>query len=188
MDHVVEAARDINRTAGEKHAEKARRKDRPEIASNRNPSSADLGEARRKPCGDDAPAKERQRERRNRIGKPRAQDLVQEACAVATRMKPASAIAPCQPSADRTAPTAAGSSPSDPPCSHGETEYPTRAATAGAQKMDLIQLNQIVDGDGDPGMTRTCDLRFRKPSLYRLSYGTRTYMISGMRFHIRAGG
>src|SRR3954447_10595945 len=29
----------------------------------------------------------------------------------------------------------------------------------------LLRLSR-TEGSGDPGMTRTCDLRFRKPSLY----------------------
>ena len=32
-------------------------------------------------------------------------------------------------------------------------------------------LEEAVENSGAPGTTRTCDLRFRKPLLYPLSYG-----------------
>ena len=51
-------------------------------------------------------------------------------------------------------------------------------------KCSLID-NTVKSVDGEspisicaPGMNRTCDLRFRKPSLYPLSYGGFGYFIS----------
>jgi hypothetical protein len=39
-------------------------------------------------------------------------------------------------------------------------------ATVTASPQPCFENDQIVADVGDPGMTRTCDLRFRKPSLY----------------------
>ena len=71
-------------------------------------------------------------------------------------------------------PTSSASS-SCSPCSAG-TRTPTQEARGCAAAAHggrcLLSPSETLKSAGGPGRSRTCDLRFRKPLLYPLSYGT----------------
>ena len=45
------------------------------------------------------------------------------------------------------------------------------SGSSSGDERSVRRREAVAQQDGDPGRTRTCDTRFRKPVLYPLSYG-----------------